>query len=211
MEPRLLSSRPVPRKDNCTKHHCMSPKQSHSRRSSTCILRYNVCQVGEVNYTVSEFLGGWYRHENANRIHSNWINMAVEELFNPVVGRALTKRPLLAKIRVTAANSGPVLNCNSYSAMLNITGDSLAPLSAMMDYISKFIESAKLGSKALLHTSGDASGTSCLSHSLEPPTLPTWHNMPTATHSRPALVQNVEYTVSNNSFPADEFDANFNV
>lgn len=92
-----------------------------------------------------------------------------------------------------------------------MTGDNLAPLSAMMDKISKFIESAKLCSKALLHIRGDASGISCLSHSLEPPTLPTWYKMPTATHPRPALVQNVECTAANNPFPADEFDAHFNV
>lgn len=123
----------------------------------------NVCEVGEVNYTVSEFFGGWYRLENANRIHSNWINKAVEELFDPVVGRTLTNRPSLAKIRVAAANLGPVLNCNPYSAIFNMTGDSLAPISAMMDNIYKFIESSKLGSKALLHICGDASGISCLS------------------------------------------------
>lgn len=110
----------------------------------------NVCQVGEVNYTVSEFFGGWYLPQNANRIHPNWINMADEELFNPVVGRALSKRPSLAKIRVAAANLGPVLNCNPYATMFNMTGDNVAPLSAMMDNIPKFIVSAKIGSKALV-------------------------------------------------------------
>lgn len=165
----------------------------------------NVRQVGEVNYTVSEFLGGWYRLENANRINCNWINMAVEELFNPVVGRALTNRSSLANIRVAAANLGPVLNCNPYSAIFNMTGDNLAHLSAMMDNISKFMETAKLGSKALLHISGDVSGISCLSHSLEPPTLPTWHKMPTATHPRPALVQNVECTAATNPFQVTNF------
>lgn len=142
----------------------------------------NVCQVGEGNYTVSEFLGGWYRLENANRIQPNWINMAVEELFNPVVGRALTNRPSLAKIRVAAANLGPVLNCNPYWAVFNMTGGNLAPLSAMMDNIYKFIESAKLGSKALLHIRGDASGISCLSYSLGPPT--PLHKMHPTTHPR---------------------------
>lgn len=92
-----------------------------------------------------------------------------------------------------------------------MTGDNLDDLSAMMDNISKFIESAKLGSKALLHIRGDASGISCLSQSLEPPTLPTWHKMPTTTHPRLALVQNVEWMAANNPFPADEFDAHFNV
>lgn len=52
-----------------------------------------VCEVGEVNYTVSEFLGGWYRLENANRIQFNWINISVEELFNPYTGRALKTVP----------------------------------------------------------------------------------------------------------------------
>lgn len=56
-----------------------------------------------------------------------------------------------------------------------MNGDNLAPLSAMMNNISKFLENAKLGSKTLLQISGDASGITCLSHSLEPPTLPTWH------------------------------------
>lgn len=159
------------------------------------LLAFYATNVGEVNYTVSEFFGGWYRLENANR-----INMAVEELFNPVDGRALTNRPSLAKIRVAAANLGPVLNCNPYSAIFNMTGDHLAPLSAMTGNISKFIESAKQGSKALLHISGDASGISCLSLSLEPRTLPTWHKMHIATHPRPALVQNVECTAATNPF-----------
>lgn len=143
----------------------------------------NVCQVAEVNYTVSECLGGWYRLDNVNRIHPNWINMAVEELFNPVVGRALTNRPSLAKIRVTAANLGAVAACNPYSVLYNMTGDNLAALSAIMDNISKFTEHAKLGSKTLLQLSGDASGITCLSHSLEPPTLPTWHKLPSATNA----------------------------
>lgn len=141
----------------------------------------NVCQVAEVNYTVSECLGGWYRLENTNRIHYNWINMAVEELFNPVVGRALTNRPSLAKIRVHSANLGPAAACNPYLTLFNMSGDNLPALSAMMDNISKFNENAKLGSKTLLQLSGDASGITCLSHSLEPPTLPTWHKLPVAT------------------------------
>lgn len=140
----------------------------------------NVCQLAEINYTVSEFLGGWYRLQNANRIHPNWINMAVEELFNPVVGRALTNRPSLAKIRVQPANLGAIAQCNPYSALFNMTGDNLAALSAMVDNISKFNEHAKLGSKTLLQLSGDASGITCLSHSLEAPTLPTWHKLPYA-------------------------------
>lgn len=126
--------------------------------------------------------------------------MAVEELFHPVVGRALTNRPSLPKIRVAAANLGPVLNCNPYWAMFNMTGDNLATLFAMMDNISKFIESAKQGSKALLHISGDASGISCLSHLLELRTLPAWHKMPTATNPRPALLQNFECTAATNPF-----------
>lgn len=71
-----------------------------------------VCHVAELPYTVSEMLGGWYRLDNANRLHPNWMNSAVEELFNPVVGRALTNRPSLAKIRVAPAQLGPVLACN---------------------------------------------------------------------------------------------------
>lgn len=133
----------------------------------------NVCQIAEVNNTVSEFLGGWHRLENSNRIHPNWINMAIEELFNPVVGRALTNRPSLAKIRVQPVNLGAIENCNPYSALFNMNADNLAALSAMVDNISKFTENAKLGSKTLLQISGDASGITCLSHSLEPPTLPT--------------------------------------
>lgn len=125
-------------------------------------------------------LGGWYRLENTNHIHTNWINMAVEELFNPVVGRALTNRPSLAKIRVQPANLGLAAACNPYSTLFNMSGDNLPALSAMMDILSRFNENAKLGSKTLQQLSGDASGITCLSHSLEPPTLPTRHKLPVA-------------------------------
>lgn len=102
-------------------------------------------------------------------------------MVNPVVGRALTNRLSLAKIRVQPANLGAVAQCNPYSALFNMTGDNLAALSAMMDNVSKFTENAKLGSETLLQLIGDASGITCLSHSLEPPTLPTWHKLATAT------------------------------
>lgn len=176
-------------------HNIIASLRTNQTPDNVLLAFYNtiVCHVAELPYTVSEMLGGWYRLDNANRLHPNWMNSAVEELFNPVVGRALTNRPSLAKIRVAPAQLGPVLACNPYSAMFNMNGDNLAPLSAMMNNISKFIENAKLGSKTLLQISGDASGITCLSHSLEPPTLPTWHKLPNATAADPVQRTDEQY------------------
>lgn len=137
-----------------------------------------VCQVANVHYSVANLLGGWYRLDNADRMHVNWLNQAVEEIFNPVVGRALTNRPSLARIRTTPVVYAEVPAVNPYALLFGYSDDNTMPLTAMLENLSDFHRTSNSGKKTLLQLSGESTGITILSHSLEPPTLPTWHRLP---------------------------------
>lgn len=139
-----------------------------------------IATVNNINYHVTNLTGGWYRVIDNDHAHSNWINQAIEEIFNPVVGRALTNRPSLARIRINAPVIAQVEQVNPYAVLMGYSDANAPALSAMLSNISNYIKTANLGNKTLLQISGESSGITILSHSIEPPTLPTWHRLANA-------------------------------
>lgn len=136
-----------------------------------------VTTIHNEDYTVAHFLGGYYRIGVLDYEHINWLNQAVEDLFNPIVGRALTNRPTLAKIRLTPVVIPVGGHVNPYALLLNYNQESFAGMSGFIEALSNYHQDKKTGNKSLIQVGGQASGITIMSHSLEPPTLPTWHNL----------------------------------
>lgn len=145
-----------------------------------------IVTIGADNYTVAQLLGGWYRLNNIDYHHDNWLNTAIEEIFNPIVGRALTNRPTLKKLTLTPTNYNQADQINPYSLSFAYNDLNLQTILNFIDSLSDFTKVSNRGTKTVLQLSGEAAGITILSHSVEPPTLPTWH----------ALANSVQATIA---------------
>lgn len=136
-----------------------------------------ICTVDQTDFTVSNFLGGWYRHENHDYHHDNWLNQAIEEIFNPIVGRSLTNRPTLKRLTLTPTIHAQNNQINPYSLIFAYNDTNLQTILNLINNLSDFTQKSNRGKRTLLQLSGEAAGITILSHSVEPPTLPTWHQL----------------------------------
>lgn len=109
-------------------------------------------------------------------MHDNWLNQAIEEIFNPIVGRSLTNRPTLKRLNITPTQFAQTNQINPYSKIFAYNDVNLQTLLNLVSNLSDFTKKSNRGSRTLLQLSGEASGITILSHSVEPPTLPTSHN-----------------------------------
>lgn len=145
----------------------------------TSFYRTLITTIDDVPYPVNKFLGTNYMLGNETCFHNNnWLNQAIEELFNPIIGRAITNRPSLARIRVQPLAFPDAQLVNPYVLSFNYSDTNVLAMIALIENISDFFKSSKLATKTLLQIGGEAAGITILSHSVEPPTLPTWHNLP---------------------------------
>lgn len=159
-------------------HNCIATSRINNPTPESVTLDFyntTVTTVNGVHYTVANLIGGWYSTANQSYAHDNWLNTAVEEIFNPIVGRALTNRPTLKKLTVTPTAYNQADQINPYSYALAYSETNLQTLMHFIDNLSDFTKAAKRGTKTVLQLSAESSGITLLSHSLEPPTLPTWH------------------------------------
>lgn len=164
-------------------HNCIATTRVHNPTPEAILAQFYrtiITTVNGVNYTVSNFIGGNYTFNQANYIHANWLNQAIEEIFNPIVGRALTNRPTLKKLNITSTFFNQANQINPYVLGLAYNEVNLQTLLNLIDNLSDFTYKQNKGTKTLLQLSGEAAGITIMSHSIEPPTLPTWHRFGTS-------------------------------
>lgn len=191
-------------------HVIMSSTRTNVSVSETIRRFHNtpVVTVDNVVYYVSHFIGGYYAHNQGTHLHDNWIYQLYASIVNPAVTRAHLQRQTLVHYEFTQQNYTP-LTFNSYDFMLNFNTDDFT---TMMDLVSSHDEfqktemNATIPLRALLEK---YTGPHIICHTIEPITLPTWHqlaapnapieNPPThATHRNFATLTN--FMVTNENF-----------
>lgn len=106
----------------------------------------NIAIVADVNYTVPNFIGGWYRVNNHDHMHDNWLNQAIEEIFNPIVGRSLTNRPTLKRLNIIPTTNAQANQINPYSLSFAYNDVNLQTLLNLASNLSDFTKKSNRGS-----------------------------------------------------------------
>jgi hypothetical protein len=106
--------------------------------------------------------------------HDNWLNHDFESFFNPIVGRALTQKPTFGKLNITPQNYPDMSHFDIYGHFLVADDDNITIMSNFIGAISTFYKSHEPKSPKLGNILASLSGSLLFSHSIEPPTLPTW-------------------------------------
>jgi hypothetical protein len=130
-------------------------------------------------YYIGNFLGTHYGNE-----HSNWVNQDFEGFFNPLVGRALTQRPTFAKMPIEpmttqTTSTSPQDYLNAYIYFLVADDENCDSMSTFVGSLSAFFQAHESSTVTLGSILASLSGPLIFSHSIEPPTLPTWTGLKT--------------------------------
>jgi hypothetical protein len=120
-------------------------------------------------FTVANYFGTRYEDE-----HSNWVNQDFEAFFNPLVGRALIQKPTFAKMDIATFTATSNATFDPYTFFLCADDASIFTTTTTIGSLSTFFHSIDSKSPKLGSILSSLSGILALSHSIEPPTLPTW-------------------------------------
>jgi hypothetical protein len=132
--------------------------------------------IANVEYRVSNFIGGFFLHQQENCAYTHWIKDLCEAIFSPAVGRALIQRPTLAPVKITTIqyNGEP----NPYDIMCAFSSIDYNSRRSMILANDAFIATNKeMPSVELASILVKTGGISTLTHTIETMTLPTWHNL----------------------------------
>lgn len=160
-----------------------------------------VCTIhGNVNMNVSNFIGGYFMHENANAQHENWLLNLIETLFSPSLGRAHQQRPTLAQLPVGHPVADGV-NPNFYDLMLNFDENKLTQIQSFVSAVNAFnMNNTSYRVVPLYAVLEKTGGITTLSHTVEPVMMPTWHFLNTA--SLPITTQGLPVVLTHTEFAA---------
>lgn len=136
------------------------------------------------DYTISNLFGGEYTDGNNPLYHANWFNKTFENFFNPVVSRALVQRPTLAKLPIHKPNFTDD-SFNPYVYTMNMTMENIDTQSSVMQDISAFLHTEMKCNLSMSNLQFKLTDSVVLSHSIEPPTLPTWHKIASVAAEQP--------------------------
>jgi hypothetical protein len=143
---------------------------------------YPVVNYAATNYTIGQLLGTNVLIGTQLSHFPNWLNEAIDSLFNPVVMRNLQNRPFFTRVPF-APPTFTRANINPYVYLLCADRDNIESMTSFVDSMSKFFGSHSSGSVPLGSIIKDLSGNSILVHSTSIVPLPTWTTLPTATPS----------------------------
>jgi len=130
------------------------------------LMAIEIITVGNTEYRISNFYGTWYDNQH----HTNFLNQDFFAFFNPIVGRALSQRPTFARLNLAPE----VYIDNIYENLLLASDQNISLMTILTDALSTFVLSDDSKAPQLGSVLASLSGTLLLSHSIEPPTLPTW-------------------------------------
>jgi hypothetical protein len=142
-----------------------------------------------INYSPSNYLGTWY----ASGHHDNFVNREFLAFFNPIVGRALSARPTFARLNFALEPLSQSPDETIYHALLLASDQNLPLTNTLIDALSSFILTDNASSPQLGSVLASLSGTLLLSHSIEPPTLPTWTAAKYTQNASPASVTDKKF------------------
>lgn len=113
----------------------LAPHLLASTRSNadpeTVLHQFYSTQIATVNNLPlypSHFLGGYFDRLQRPTFHSNWLNSRFENIFNPVIGKALAQRPTLAKTKLEPPVFQDPAQINPYDLLLCYSEDNLDKL-----------------------------------------------------------------------------------
>lgn len=149
-------------------HHLLASVRTNSDPETTFRTFYatTILTIQDRNYTPANFLGAYFDRNQRPTNHSNLINSRFENVFNPVIGRALLQRPTLAKIRVTAYETADQENVDPYEFLLCYSDDNIEKALEMLTDVSSFLNSEASTSKKLGQILGNSGGISIMYHSI---------------------------------------------
>jgi hypothetical protein len=133
--------------------------------------------VNTTPYRIGNLFGTHYNNQVHNFTHSNWLNLILESVFNPIVGRALTQKPTFSRIPIHSYTVPDPDDVNPYIYALSATDDNLDVVSDFIRSASRFTKAETSNSIVLGQLLQSITGITILTHSVEPPTLPTWTHL----------------------------------
>jgi hypothetical protein len=136
----------------------------------------NITSTPPVSFKLANFFGTNYDVSNTSHTHPNWLNEAVETLFNPVVSRSLSARPTYRKTPISFPNQTS-WDFNPYSYLLATDNDNIFNSIRFIDEVSSFLSSSKIPTFQLGQVFSRTTGISILTHYVTEPALPTWHSL----------------------------------
>jgi len=127
-----------------------------------------------VTFATQEFAIANYMGTRYGNVHTNWVNQDFESFFNPIVGRALTQKPTFGKLPLYDDTYSSNSEFDVYTFFLAASDENITVISNTVGALSAFFASHEPKSPKLGNVLASLSGSLLFSHSIEPPTLPTW-------------------------------------
>lgn len=172
-------------------HNLMSDVTEYSTAQELMneVYQLPIIEIDGQSRSVSNLFGGPYTDNNQAGNHQNWFRKSLERTLLPTFGVCLEEQPTLVTLPLTI----PTLEddqANPYTYLTLGSRHNLTQIQTMMLNISKFIDQIYPSAPTLGSFLGTVSGITILSHSIESPTLPTWHSLPTKTLPKQTKVVN---------------------
>jgi hypothetical protein len=158
--------------------HCHQYLATANQRSAPTSQQSDIYNLLITTFGTQTFHIGNYFGTSYGNYHDNWLNSDFEGFFNPIVGRALTQKPTFGKLALTQQTYADHQSMDMYEHFLVCDDDNIDKMSNFMGSISVFFQTQAANSLNLGTTLATLSGSLLFSHSIEPPTLPTWTGMP---------------------------------
>lgn len=137
------------------------------------------CNIEQVPLTISNLFGGPFNQEQRVQSHDNWIRSSLEETLMPLFGYCLSERPTLIEIPIRPATFPQMNEINPYIYTLLGGVNNLSNIEQFVQSINRFYSEKDPSLPTLGSFYNKVSGMVPLTHSLEGPTLPTWHSFRT--------------------------------
>jgi len=171
--------RTVPAHAFLAAHQLVATSRSNLDPSEVLLQLYKttLITVNETPLNVGNLFGTHYSNGTNHFTHSNWSNLILESVFNPIVGRALTQKPTFSRIPIHSYTVAAIDDVNPYIYALSATDDNLDVMSDFIRSASRFTKAETPSAIVLGQLLQTITGITILTHSVEPPTLPTWTHL----------------------------------
>jgi len=160
-------------------HQLVATSRSNLDPSDVLLKLYKteLITIGTSPLRAGNLFGTHYNNQVNDFTHSNWLNLILESVFNPIVGRALTQKPTFSRIPIHSYSVPSNDDVNPYIYVLSATDDNLDVMSDFIRSASRFTKAESPNAIVLGQLLQTITGITILTHSIEPPTLPTWTNL----------------------------------
>lgn len=154
-----------------------------------------ISNITNVPLTISNLFGGPFSEENRIHTHNNWIRHSLEETLMPLFGYCLSERPTLIELPIQPARFPNLEHVNPYIYTLLGTVVNQPNIEKFVQSINRFYSEKDPSLPTLGSFFNKVSGMFPLTHSIEGPTLPTWHSLsPTRpSTTKPKLLTYIQF------------------